>query len=170
MKVLNFRSETEEIGIIQPNKTIRGYNPYIYSSGKTNFRIEVGCQKLTITSNNIDQILDELTGKEKAEELIKVIVPTNSTKQIKSIKNVARFLEESANYYVSTNKKIYPKDGFVILEKTFKCPNDYFTINSYGTTLYSEYSLTKAEASYLVSIFTVLKNHFDSLKVVEPEN
>jgi len=159
--MIDFRINAKEIpGIFQPDFKIN-YEEVDIIFEKGEFRIKVGCQRCTINKDNVEQMLSELNGGTKGVETVKIILPKGSTRTIKSIKSVPIFMDESPDYLISKNKKIYPKDINEVVEKDFELDNDYFTVNK-GTVRYNNYQIQNDSVKRVQHILSVIQDYYAS--------
>lgn len=159
MNQLDFRKSPKQEGtIIQPDFKIQGYTVEVNPS-RGDYRLEIGCQKMTINSKNVQQLLDELNGVQQGEKEVQLILGKKQVKDITTITNIPKYLESSDAFLISTTKKVYPKELYTLLNHKYTPDGEYFTRNKNtgAGTSKSGYSITANEVQSVIFIVEKLK-------------
>ena len=162
--MIDFRTDSkkEDFVILQPDFKIDGYAVKIKKISE-GFEVEVGCQTCRVTKSNIEQILFEVNGGEKNSEEINVIIPKGSLKVISSIKSQPILLDESPDFFISKNKKVYAKETYEILTKDFILENDYVSKDGKsGYFLYRQsHRINRYDIKAIVFILETIQKYFE---------
>lgn len=159
MNQLDFRKNPVAAGhIIQPDFRIRGYVVEVNPS-RGDYRLEVGCQKVTVTAKNVQNLLDEFNGVPRDELSVKLILSKKQVKDITSVVNIPKYLESSEAFLISTTKKVYPKELYTLFDHTYQPEGEYFTANKgrAGGTTKTGYELSGSEVKDIIFILDKLK-------------
>lgn len=166
-KVIDFSNgvvPTPSAVVVSPNFSIQGRKVDIQfmASPQPMFRVNVGCQSVTVTPDNVDQMLAEAEGKEAEPQPVLLIVGNDRTVN----SDTPKLKEEAGNYLISTGLRAYPKANNKVVEKLVKPTNKFFEKSNgyYRNGLRSvqgNWEVTAGEKDHIVSILNTAKAFFE---------
>lgn len=129
------------------------------------YRVAVGCQALQVDKNNVKKYINQLLNVTEELPVVKAIVAKNSKVTIATKSN--ELLEESALFYISKSKKVYPKDKYEIKMLPIKddVAANLFKVNTKGGAVFNGYNIDKKEVENLLIVLRTIEKVFYPEKV-----